>query len=172
MKIYNPNVKYDLNVTGSVQVTGSMSVSDNIEVDGIDALNYINTKQFTVTGLTTVSEVKETVFIDTVDSSVSDFNLDSGSIFVIGSINQTATFNITNVPEDNGSAISVVFFIPQGVTAYSASAFQINSTPVTPYWSEKNIPTGSANTINLIGLSIFRYSDQWSVLASMNTFKN
>jgi hypothetical protein len=80
------------------------------------------------------------------------------------------TWNITNVPTTNNKALTMTFVVTQGVTPYSASAYQFNSSNVTIKWADSIVPSGSANKTEIIGLTAFRVGSTWDVLGSLSSF--
>jgi hypothetical protein len=71
-----------------------------------------------------------------------------------------------------GQAITVVFLNTNGATPYYPSAFQIDTTPVTPKWQTGNAPTaGNASSIDAYSYTILKTaSATYTVLASQTKF--
>lgn len=124
----------------------------------------------TVPGLLKIKGVSEDLILDSGFSGNRDFDYSSGSIFYLTGITGNGTWNVNNVPTDNNKAITLTFIISQGVTPYSGSQYQINSSNVTVKWADNEIPTGSANNVDVIGLTAFRVGSSWNVLGSLSTF--
>jgi len=71
-----------------------------------------------------------------------------------------------------GDAITVVFLVTQGGTAYYPTAYQIDGSAVTPKWQGGTAPTaGNASSIDAYSLTIIKTaSATFTVLASQTKF--
>jgi hypothetical protein len=78
-----------------------------------------------------------------------------------------------NTLMSTGQAITVVFAVTQGATAYYNSAWQIDGTAVTPKWLGGAAPTvGTASAIDLYSYTIIKTaSATYTVFASKSQFK-
>ena len=104
------------------------------------------------------------------DFSNKDFNYNSGSIFYVTGLTDNGIWNVNNVPTTNNKSITMTFVVEQGSTPYSGSEYQINEETVTIKWVDGNVPTGSANKTEIIGLTAFRVNSSWNVLGALSTF--
>jgi hypothetical protein len=134
--------------------------NDNVTING----------DLTITGETSFSGVIENVTVDGGFSGNRDFDFTSGSIFHITGLTGNGTWNVNNIPTDNNKATTITFVISQDATPYSGSQYQINSSNVTVKWVDNTIPTGNANNIDVIGLTVFRVGSSWEVLGGLSTF--
>lgn len=120
---------------------------------------------------TTARSIQEHVeFRPAIGTGTSSFDYTSGSVFHIAGMTGNGAWNITNVPTTPGRVSTINFVISQGATPYSASSYHINSTPVTVRWPSGNPITGSANQVDVYGLTAIRSGSTWVVLGSSNTF--
>jgi hypothetical protein len=73
---------------------------------------------------------------------------------------------------DTGESITVVTIVPQGGTAYYNSAFQIDSSSVTPKWQGGSAPTeGNASSLDTYSYTIIKTADAtFTVLAAQTQF--
>lgn len=99
------------------------------------------------------------------------FDFNAGSVFYLRNQTVSTTYNILNVPTTSQRALALTFVLDQGVTAYSASAYQFNGSAVTVKWlNGTTAPTGSASKVDVVGLTAFRSGSTWNVLGSLSTF--
>jgi hypothetical protein len=80
--------------------------------------------------------------------------------------------NTLNSIMDTGESITVVTIVPQGGTAYYNSAFQIDSSSVTPKWQGGSAPTeGNASSLDTYSYTIIKTADAtFTVLAAQTQF--
>lgn len=124
-----------------------------------------------VIGSTDIKAVQETIVLATSTTSPSmSFDFNSGSIFYLTNQSNTTIWNIINLPTTSQKSTTLTFVIEQGVTAYSASAYQFNGSSISVKWPQGVVPTGSANTTDAIGLTAFRSGSTWNVLGSLTPF--
>ena len=99
------------------------------------------------------------------------FDFNAGSVFYLRNQTSSTTYNVLNVPTTSQRALALTFVLDQGVTAYSASAYQFNGSAVTVKWlNGTTAPTGSASKVDVVGLTAFRSGSTWNVLGSLSTF--
>jgi hypothetical protein len=149
----------------NLATTGSNTFIGNQVVTG----SGIFTNGLEITGSLDIRTVSENLSISG-GFSGSTFDYTSGSIFYLTGLTGNGTWNVTNVPTTNNKAFTMTFIVTQGVTPYSASAYQFNSSNVTVKWADSAIPTGSANKTDVIGLTAFRVGSTWNVLGSLSSF--
>jgi hypothetical protein len=124
-----------------------------------------------VNGSTNFSSTTELMTLKNgLGAGTNTFDYANSAIFYLSGSTSNSTFNIINVPAASATATSFTFLIEQGVTPYSASAYQINSSAVTVKWVNSLTPTGTANKTDVIGITAFRSGSAWNVLGSLNTF--
>ena len=123
------------------------------------------------TGNTSLASVQEKlVLVDGTPSPSHSFDFNSGSIFYLTRQEETTTWNVINLPTTTEKAITLTFIIEQRSIAYSASEYQFNGDPISVKWPQGIVPTGSANTVDAIGLTAFRLGSTWTVLGSLTPF--
>jgi len=131
----------------------------------------IKTGSFFLDTGTVAKNIQEHVeFRPAIGTGTSSFDYASGSIFHLGGMTGNGVWNIVNVPTTPGLVSTFSFLISQGATPYSASSYHINSVPVTVRWPAGNPITGSANRVDMFGLTAIRSGSSWVVLGSSNTF--
>ena len=77
---------------------------------------------------------------------------------------------MTNVPTDNGKAITVSIIISQGATGYVPGTLQIAGVGQTIKWigGAAPTPTSGAGKIDIFNFTLIRRSSAWTVLANAN----
>ena len=122
-----------------------------------------------VTGMLDVQEIREALNDITLSSNVGTLDWTTGNVFFIGTApTGNMTFNITNVPTDNGEIMSVTVFVTQGSTGYIPSTLNINGSSATIRWvnGSNPVPTSQAGKIDIFSLSLIRRASSWTVLGS------
>ena len=122
-----------------------------------------------VTGMLDVQEIREALNDVTLSSNVGTLDWTTGNVFFIGTApTGNMTFNITNVPTDNGEIMSVTVFVTQGSTGYIPSTLNINGSSATIRWvnGSNPVPTSQAGKIDIFSLSLIRRASSWTVLGS------
>ena len=146
----NGTVESNLNFDGStLKVTGSVIISGSMVIQGV----------------TEKVEVRRAL-----GSGTNVFDYNSGSVQYINQPTANSTWNITNVPTTEGSVTTFTIVVLQGSTGYSASAWQLNGSGVTPKWPDGIYLTGSANITDAFGITAFRSGSTWNVLNSLTHF--
>lgn len=113
---------------------------------------------------------EELILSSSVGATTSSFDFANASIFYLNGMTGTGVWNIINVPTSSQKATTFTFIIEQGATAYSASAYQLNSSNISVKWLGTTVPTGSANKTDVIGLTAFRSGSTWNVLGALSSF--
>ncbi len=159
-------------ISGSSQLTSSFEVVGRGIVSGAAQLPTLaTTGSNTFTGLQTFQQIQEVISLKpSLGLGTNNFDFNSGSIFYIAGLTGSGTWNVQNIPSASNSATSITFVIQQGVTAYSASAYQLGGTSVSVKWLDGAIPTGSASSTDIIGLTAFRSGSSWNVIGSLSKF--
>ncbi len=124
----------------------------------------------TINGSLIIEGVSEVLTVDGGFTGNRDFDYTSASVFYLTGLTGNGTWNITNVPTTNNRGTTMTFVVNQDSTPYSASAYSINSSAVTVKWAESTVPTGSANKVDIIGLTAFRVGSSWNVIGSLSSF--
>ena len=94
----------------------------------------------------------------------------ANAIFDHTSIASNFTANITNVPTTTDRALNVVLVLRQGATPYIPNAVQIDGVAQTINWVEALVPTGNANSIDVITFSLLRVGATWTVLGGYTNY--
>jgi len=124
-----------------------------------------------ITGTLSLKGIREEVVDATPSTNVYTCNYSSGAIFYSTSApSADFTVNLTNVPTDNGKAITVSIVITQGSTGYIPGTVQIADVGQTIKWvgGSAPTPTSSSGKIDIFNLTLIRRSGSWTVLANAN----
>lgn len=78
--------------------------------------------------------------------------------------------DFTNVPLTNDRALSPAIILNQGASAYMVNGVFINGDSQTVNWLGGSVPSGTANGVDIVGISLIRDSDTWTVIASNNGY--
>jgi hypothetical protein len=159
-------------ISGSSQLTGSFETTGRGIISGAVQLTTLaTTGSNTFTALQTFQQIQELISIKpSLGLGTNNFDFNSGSIFYIAGLTGSGTWNVQNIPSSSNAATSLTFVIEQGATAYSASAYQLGGTAVSVKWLDGTIPTGSASSTDVIGLTAFRSGSTWNVIGSLSKF--
>ena len=100
-----------------------------------------------------------------------DHNLNNGAVFHHSSPAANFTANFTNFPTTNTRATSVVLVIQQGATAYMPTGVDINGGGRFINWQGGSAPSGTANGIDVVSFTVFRFSSNlWQVIGSATSY--
>lgn len=159
-------------ISSSSQLTSSFEVVGSGIISGAAQLPTLaTTGSNTFTGLQTFQQIQEVISLKpSLGLGTNNFDFNNGSIFYIAGLTGSGTWNVQNIPSSSNSATSLTFVIEQGVTAYSASVYQLGGTVVSVKWLDNTIPTGSASSTDVIGLTAFRSGSSWNVIGSLSKF--
>lgn len=133
-------------------------------------------------GTTTINEVEEIVTVSAT-AATGTINYDvlnnHGVTFYTTNASGNWTLNIRgnsgttlNSLMANGQALTVVFMVTNGATAYYQTAFQIDGASVTPKWQGGTAPSaGNASSIDVYTFTIVKTSSAtYTVLGSLTKF--
>lgn len=149
----------------NIQVSGIVGVSGSVTLG--DAPSDL----IAVSGNLVFGEYGERITLATgIIGGTTNFDFSGATIFYVSGATSDGTWNITNVPTTDKIASKIKFVIDQASTPYSASAYQINSSPVAVKWLNTTIPTGTANHTDVIQLDAYRSGSGWNILGSLTTF--
>lgn len=159
-------------ISSSSQLTSSFETIGRGIISGAAQLPTLaTTGSNTFTGLQTFQQIQEVISLKpSLGLGTNNFDFNSGSIFYIAGLTGSGTWNVQNIPSASNAATSLTFVVQQGATAYSASAYQLGGTSVSVKWLDGTIPTGSANSTDVIGLTAFRSGSSWNVIGSLSKF--
>lgn len=131
--------------------------------------NQTLTGNVSFTGRTDVQEIRETVVDGTIAANVLTADYTTGAIFFVGtSPSANFTLNMTNMPTDNGTAITIVVMVTQGATGYIPNAVQIGGVSQTLKWlgGTPPTPTSSSGKIDIFNFTFVRRSSAWTVMGN------
>jgi len=159
-------------ISSSFQLTSSFETIGRGIISGAAQLPTLaTTGSNTFTGLQTFQQIQEVISLrPSLGLGTNNFDFNNGSIFYIAGLTGSGTWNIQNISSSSNAATSLTFVVQQGATAYSASAYQLGGTAVSVKWLDGTIPTGSANSTDVIGLTAFRSGSSWNVIGSLSKF--
>lgn len=172
--------------TGAMVITGGLGVGENIWIGGTlnvgGAAGINNTTigvttpaagtftSLTATGLSTFSEISETLVGITGATGIIVHDYSATNIWYHTSIAANFTMNLTNVPTTNDRTIVVNLVLIQGATARYASAFQIDGIGQTIRWAGYAAPTPQANRFEIQSFLLTRVSSAWTVFGSLVSY--
>ena len=166
---YSTTASYVSNAVSSSYASTASYVLNAVSSSYSTTASYVNSLAGQTLIVGSVHEVLTLAESTTSPSLSFDFN--ASSIHYLRNQTGTTTYNVLNVPTTSQRALALTFVIEQGVTAYSASAYQFNGSAVSVKWvNGTTAPTGSASKTDVIGLTAFRSGSTWNVLGSLTTF--
>ena len=113
-----------------------------------------------------LQQIKEKVNDSTISANVLTCNYSTGGIFYT-SATANFTLNITNLPTDNGNAITITAVVSQGGTAGYPNVLQVAGSAQTIKWPNGNtVPSPNINKIDIFTFTLIRRSSAWTVLGS------
>ena len=141
--------------TGSQFINGNLTVQENVNFSGSLNIGSVNEK--------IVLEVSG-------GTSTYEFDYNDGSVYYLTNSLNNNTYNVSNVPTENLSAISLTFIVKQESTPYIASSYRLNNESVTVSWANNEQPVGNSNKTDVIGLTALRVESSWNILGTFTTF--
>jgi len=166
----------------SLSLSGALSVTGTSTFNGASTFNATSTFNGSSSTLSAIlknaaepatisaSAATGTINFDILTQSILYYTTNASGNFTINIRgNGSNTFNsITST----GQVITMVFLNTNGSTAYYNSAFQIDSTSITPKWQGNVVPSGgNANSIDVYTYTILKTgSAAYTVLASQTQF--
>jgi len=191
LKIRNSDDDAWISIATFNQTTDSITKFEGLEI-GVDVQAYdannavldddqTFTGDITFTGTSKVQQTKEKMTISAT-AATGTINYDALTQSVLyyttnASANWTVNVrgdgsNTLNSIMSTGEALTVVFLVTQGSTAYYNSAFQVDGSSVTPKWQGGDAPTeGTASGIDAYTYNIIKTADAtFTVLASVADF--
>lgn len=133
-------------------------------------------------GTTTINEVEEIVTVSATAANGTvnyDFLNNHGVTFYTTAATGNWTLNIRgnstttlNSRLEVGQALTIVFMVTNGATAYYQTGFQIDGVAVTPKWTNGSAPTaGNTNSIDVYSFTIIKTaSATYTILGSLVKF--
>ena len=162
---------FTFNKTSNTLTVSNIQVSGIVGASGSVTLGDAPSDLITVSGNLVFGEYGERITLATgIAGGTTNFDFSETTIFYVSGATSDGTWNITNVPTTDNIASKIKFVIDQASTPYSASAYQINSSPVAVKWLNTTIPIGTANHTDVIQLDAYRSGSGWNILGSLTTF--
>jgi hypothetical protein len=128
-----------------------------------------NTTDLNVVGLTSVSEISETLSnLILVSNSASPNFVDGGLFYISASPTGNFTLDLQNVPTTDSKVLTISFIVVQGSTGYIPSVIRIGGSAQTIKWvgGSAPTPTSSSGKIDIFTFTLIRSSSSWQVLGS------
>ena len=126
---------------------------------------------FENSGNTSIGAVQERfILVDSPQLPSASFDFNSGSIFYVTRQEENIPWNIINLPTTPETAITLTFIVEQNDPPYSASVYEFDGQSVSVMWPQGVAPTGSADVVDVIGLTAFYANSSWTVLGSLTPF--
>lgn len=161
-------------ITSTGVGTPGITSASSINLTAPDAVNVSNdisvAGDVIVTGIADLAGTRENVQIITGATGTVAHDFSTTSLWSHSAPVANFTANITNVPTDNNKSISIALVIAQGVTPYLPTAIQIDGVAATINWQGGSAPTGTASQTDIVGFTLLRLSNAWTVLGSLNTY--
>jgi len=170
-----------LNENGAVTLYYDNNAKIATTSSGIDVTGTAVTDGLTVAGTSLVQQTKEkmtisataatgTINYDALTQAVLYYTTDASANWTVNVRGDGS--NTLNSIMSIGEALTVVFLVTQGSTAYYNSAFQVDGSSVTPNWQGGSAPTeGTASGIDAYTYNIIKTGDAaFTVLASVVDF--
>ena len=154
-------------INASINSSGSIN-AESLEVYGTGIVST----NVSVSGTLDIQEIRETVNSIALSSNVGTLDWTTGNIYFISTApSANMTWNLTNVPTDNGKAMNITVFVTQGSTGYIPSTVNVNGSAVTVKWPNgiTPTPTSSAGKIDIFTLTLIRLSSSWTVIGNAST---
>ena len=180
--------------TGNVSGTNLVATANTVDIQGsapaITATNGTNT-DLTLTpngyGLVTfngggkIQQLAEkvntsataatgTINFDAIDGAVQNFTSNASANWTFN-LRGNSTVTLDTLLDD-GESITVAHIVPQGATAYYASAVQIDGSSVTPIWQGGAPTEGTASSSDVYTYTAIKTAaNTYTVLASLTAFE-
>jgi hypothetical protein len=159
-----------IKVTGDVLQQNAVSGYIDSHFSNTSGKLIIAEDDVTVNTIFTPKQVVESFSTITGATGTVTHNYSNSAIFYHTSLGGNFTPNFTNVPTENGKALSVLLILAQGATPYLPTSIQINSTVEVLNWSDGVTPAGSANKTNVVSFTMIRSNNAWLVLGQVGSF--
>ena len=189
VQAYDAGLAYldGLNFTDESTFKAAVNLEIGTDVQAHDADNAVLdddqtfTGDITFTGTSKVQQTKEkmtvsataatgTINYDALTQAVLYYTTDASANWTVNVRGDGS--NTLNSIMSIGEALTVVFLVTQGSTAYYNSAFQVDGSSVTPKWQGGSAPTeGTASGVDAYTYNIIKTADAtFTVLASIADF--
>lgn len=149
-------------IDGNVVVANACTVGESLFALG----------NLEVSGMTTITEVRETFNTKTGATGVVSHDFATGGVWMHTGMTNNFTPNFVNVPTANSKLVSTNLILIQGSTPYVANAVQIAGNSQTINWLGGVTPLGTSNGVDVQNFVLLRSSDAWTVLSSLASFND
>lgn len=151
---------------------GTSSPTSNIRmsISGNGSLLALNIPNITETATISATAATGTINYDLTTQSVLYYTTNASANWTVN-FRASSTLSLNNAMT-TGQAITAVFMVTQGATAWYNSAVQVDGSAVTPKWQGGSAPTsGNASGIDVYAYTIIKTgSAAFTVLASQTAF--
>jgi hypothetical protein len=158
-------------VGGTLGVTGAATLSDALTIAGTTTLNGASVFNTRAIEKVTVSAIAATGTInyDVITQTVLYYTTNASGNWTLNVRGNSGTALSSIL--SSGQAVTVVFMVTNGATAYYQTGFQIDGSNVTPKWLGGSAPTGgNASSIDTYIFNIVRTAGGYTVLGSISRF--
>jgi len=164
VELNHNNVPKLATTSSGIDVTGT-AVTDGLEVAGTSLVQQTKEKM-----TISATAATGTINYDALTQAVLYYTSDATANWTVNVRGDGS--NTLNSIMSTGEALTVVFLVTQGSTAYYNSAFQVDGSGVTPNWQGGSAPTeGTASGIDVYTYNIIKTADAtFTVLASVVDF--
>ena len=166
---------YSLPPATTSTLGGVIADGTTITVNGSGTISYVSSYSFTNSNLQGNTVLQHSVDVVTniagVSGGTATFDWSSGSAtYYLTNIGGNFTANFLNIPTTNNRLYVYSIALVQGATPYVPnSTVNINSVGYTVSWAGGTAPIGSANETDLCVLTLFRVSNNWTVVGTYTT---
>lgn len=166
----NANVVIQPTGTGVVTIApATAGTLNNVAIGGTTAAAGTFT-DLTATGLTTLSEIAETVYAISSYGTSQSTAFTNGGVYYLTGMTGNFTFNWTSVPTTTTRAFTLSLILSQGGTAYVPTTLQVNSSTVSIGWAGGVTPSGRANKIDVASFYIYNISGTFVAIGSLGSY--
>lgn len=148
-----------LNTTDDVEFNSVTTDSWGSSSSGSPVLNSNTTLSLTATNgiiLKPILHSSEVVAAKTGATGTVTHDLSTGSVFYHTSVAADFTVNITNMPADDATTVSLTLVLVQGSTAYIPDELEIAGVSQTIKWQGGSAPSGTADQVDVVSFTIIR----------------
>lgn len=163
-----------LNTTDDVEFNSVITDSLVSTSSGSPVLSSSTTISLTATNgiiLKPILHSSEVVAAKTGATGTVTHDLSTGSVFYHTSLAGDFTVNITNMPSDDATTVSLSLVLAQGTTAYIPNALSIAGVSQTIKWQGGSAPSGTADQVDVVSFTILRSGGAVAqVLGNLSSF--
>jgi hypothetical protein len=175
VKLFTMNNWFDPQITLHAVENGvsfnTSSIADGYTYEFSGSLNLLH--NININGITNLGSTSEKIIPLNNPTTGYTHNFNSGSILYVTGATSNITVNVINVPISNNKGIGLTVMIEQSSTAYMVDSIKINSDnegSVAIMWYGGSLPSGNANSYDIVSFSILKVNGLWKVFGQMTTF--